>query len=174
MDAGSSDEHACRAAVSQLLAAEISPEALAEYVAPRRTFLRTKPATMLPIGEVWRLGPLLLSTDGRLYAAGHATRSAERGRPGYQSASREERREIAAAALRGGYPVGTPVNYDATPIPIPIPDEEGPLSDGPIGMSSGALRVRWRPGASLDDAPTLQEFLAERVSLLVDPPLGTD
>ena len=119
--------------------------------------------------------PHLLGTDGTLYAAGRATRAAERGRPGYQSASREERREIAAAALRGGYPVGTPVNYDAVPIPIAtVVHDDSAATDGPVGMSGGALRVRWRPGASLDGAPTLQTFLAERVDLLVNPPLGAD
>lgn len=166
---------ACRAAVARLRGADVPTEALAEYVAPRKAFLRTRPATMRPIGEVWRLGSLLLDTEGNLYAAGHATRSAERGRPGYQSVSREERREIAAAALRGGYPIGTAVNYDAVPIPIPTPlvAEAGPYdADGPVGISEGALRVRWRPGASLDGAPTLESFLADRVGLLVDPPLG--
>lgn len=166
-------ERVCQEAVSRLQAADVPTEALAEYVAPRRAFLRTKPATMRPIGNAWRLGTLLLDTQGRLYAAGQATRSAERGRPGYQSVSIEERREIAAAALRGGYPIGTPVNFAA--VPIPAHQEEDTLApDAPVGMHNGTLRVRWRPGASLDGAPTLEAFLAERVGLLVDPPLGAN
>jgi hypothetical protein len=32
--------------------------------------------------------------------------------------------------------------------------------------------VRWRAGAPLESAPTLEQYLAERVGLLVDPPLG--
>lgn len=160
----------CAEAVLRLTSAGIAPEALAEYVPPRRGFLRTKPATMRPMGQVWRLGPLLLGTGGELYAAGHATRSAERGRPGYQSVSREERREVAAAALRGGYPAGAPVNYDA----VLILNESTPLaltdSKLPAGISDSEVRVRWRAGASLDGAPTLAAFLAERVELLVHPP----
>lgn len=130
---------------------------------------------MRAVGEVWRLGSLLLDTEARLYTSGHATRSAERGRPGYQSVSKEERREIAAAALRGGYPIGTPVNYDAILIPLPLtPEDLSPGEDGPVGIRDGELRVRWRPGASLDGAPTLAAYLSERVGLLTDPPLGAN
>ena len=172
---------ACSDAAKRLLAARVAPEAVAEFVPPRRAFLRTKPATMRPAGLVWRIGSLLLAVPGEgaqsapsvtLFAAGPATRSAERGRPGYQSNSREERREIAAAALRGGYPVGTPVNYDATPIPM-TPEGITSLDPaGPVGLAAGELRVRWRPGAPLEGAPTLAAFLSDRVDLLVDPPLG--
>lgn len=174
---------ACSAAAERLADAGVAPETLAEYVPPRRAFLRTRPATMRPAGEVWRIGPLLLAAPDaagaapsgpRLFAAGRATRAAERGRPGYQSNSREERREIAAAALRGGYPVGTPVNYDATPIELTA-EAIGALDpDGPVGFASGELRVRWRAGAPLAGAPTLADFLADRVELLADPPAGAN
>ncbi|QBE49506.1 hypothetical protein [Leucobacter triazinivorans] len=202
---------ACAEAAEQLRAAGVPAEALAEYVAPRRVLLWTRPATMRPLGDVWRIGPLLLGGSGELYALGRATRAAERGRPGYQSLSREERREIAAAALRGGYETGTPVNYDAVRIPLG-PDESGPDPETPeapeapeasgaprapgaasadsaapaggpltpstgstrrelpVGVADGEFRVRWRAGAPLAGAPTLRDFLAERVELLISPP----
>lgn len=163
---------ACVDAVSRLTSSGVRPEALAEYVPPRRAFLRTKPATMRPLGQVWRMGPLLLGTGGELYAAGHATRAAERGRPGYQSVSREERREVAAAALRGGYPTGAAVNHGAVLVlneSTVIAQDESEL---PVGISGGEVRVRWRPDAPLDGAPTLAAFLSERVELLVNPPQG--
>ncbi len=165
---------ACSAAAARLHEAGVAPEALAEYLPPRRGLLRTKPARMRPVGDVWRLGTLLLDTDGKLYAAGRATRAAERGRPGYQSVSREERREIAAAALRGGYAAGTPVNFDAVPIPLTIEALSADAEDAerPVGLAAGEVRTRWRPGAPLDGAPPLEAFLIERVGLLVDPPLG--
>ena len=76
----------------------MSTEGLAEYVpAGHRLLVLPRAATMRPLGESWRLGSLLLDGEGSLYAAGRATRAAERGRPGYQSTSREQRREIAAA-----------------------------------------------------------------------------
>lgn len=185
---------ACLAAAGQLQAAGVTPEALAEYVPTgRRMLVFPRAATMHPLGEAWRLGTLLLGTDGTLYAVGRATRAAERGRPGYQSASREERRDLAAAALRGGYPEGTPVNFDARPLRFEdVVGRQDPLrgeslsadadravtdtsvvSESPVGLYMGELRVRWRPGAALAGAQTLEAYLAERVELLINPPLST-
>lgn len=175
---------ACREAVAALSAAAVAPEALAEYVEARRVLLVSRPARMVPLGEAWRLGALLLGTDARLYALGRATRAAERGRPSYQSASREERRDIAAAALRGGYAVGAPVNYDARELPLTPAGIAGLDAADPIGVDPGTasgpgpdapassapvVRVRWRAGASLEGAPSLRAYLGERVSLLVAP-----
>ncbi|RGE18967.1 hypothetical protein [Leucobacter sp. wl10] len=169
---------ACATAVAHLRAGGVPVESLAEYVASRRVLLWTRPATMRPLGEVWRIGSLLLGTDGDLYALGKATRAAERGRPGYQSASREERREIAAAALRGGYPAGAPVNFDAQRIPLSSEGDGAPRTGSdaaasrelPVGYADGEFRVRWRAGAPLAGAPTLAAFLRERVDLLLHPP----
>lgn len=166
---------AAHRAADQLRDASVAQEELAEYVPSRRGFLRMKPPTMRPLGSVWRLGSLLLDADGALFALGHATRAAERGRPGYQSVSREERREIAAAALRGGYAAGTEVNYDAVPIPLDSASPETVLtlaSELPVGFDSGEVRVRWRVGAPLSGAPTLEAFLHERVDLMIDPPFA--
>lgn len=163
----------CLACAGRLQAAGVAPEALAEYVpAGRRFGLLPRPATMRPLGEVWRLGSLLLGTDGRLYAAGRATRAAERGRVGYQSVSREERRDLAAAALHGGFPVGAAVNFDAVPVPNDEAELRGQGPDFPLGVSGGELRVRWRAGAPLEGAATLEQYLAERVELLIHPPLA--
>jgi hypothetical protein len=173
---------ACVDTVAKLRQAAVAAESLAEYVPPRRVLLWTRPATMRGLGEVWRLGALLLGADASLYAAGRATRAAERGRPGYQSVSREERREIAAAALRGGYEAGSPVNFDAVPIPLdaaslassatgPSGETETSAVESPVGFADGEVRVRWRAGAPLAGAPTLASFLAERAGLLIDPPL---
>lgn len=133
----------------------------------------TQPATMIPEGEVWRLGTLLLSDAGELWAAGNVTRAAERGRVGYQSLSREDRKDLAAAALKGGYPQGSVVNFDARPLELtPAGLSEAPELL-PIGIDSGEVRVRWRKGAPLTGAPTLAEYLSERAKLLVQPPLST-
>lgn len=153
--------------------AGVEPEALAVFEpAGRRLLLFPKPATMRAIGRVWRLGSLLLDTEAGLWASGRATRAAERGRPGYQSVSREERRDFAAAALHGGFPAGTPVNFDAVPLAF---DEDSLRSlgpDSPLGFSGGEIRVRWRAGATLENAPTLAAYLRERSELLIHPPTG--
>ena len=166
---------ACSATAQRLAASRVPREFLAEYVPPRRGFLRMKPGVMRPIGEVWRIGSLLLADSGSLCGLGQATRAAERGRPGYQSVSREERREIAAAALRGGYAVGEAVNFDATPIPLDAdaPATHSALSgDGLLGYASGEIRVRWKAGAPLSGAPALSSFLTERADLLINPPFS--
>lgn len=164
---------ACQETVAALRTSGVQPEALAEFVpAGRRLLVLPRPATMRPLGEVWRLGVLLLGTDERLWAVGRATRAAERGRVGYQSESREERRDLAAAALRGRFAKGAPVNFDAAPLPL---DEVSLLSlgpDAPIGYAGGEVRVRWRAGAPLEGATTLQHYLRERAELLIKPPLG--
>lgn len=164
---------ACSETAAALSSAGIPTEALAEFV-PAGTRLRffPRPAIMRPIGEVWRVGTLLLGTEGTLWAGGPATRAAERGRVGYQSVSREERRDIAAAALRGGYPIGAPVNFDARPLPLDEASVRALPPDAPIGFADGRIRVRWRAGAPFEGAQTLDRYLRERAGLLIDPPFG--
>lgn len=128
---------------------------------------------MRKLGDVWRLGNILLDTAGTLWTAGQATRAAERGRPGYQSASREERRDVAAAALRGGFAAGSPVNFDAAPLPLDIDSVRALGDQSPLGWADNELRVRWRAGATLSGAPTLESYLRERADLLIHPPLAS-
>lgn len=170
----------CAEALSEvrerLVSHGVEPERLAELVPAHRRFLVARPARMHPLGAVWRLGVLLLSADEDppvLYATGRVTRAAERGRPNYQSASREERREIAAAAVRGGYAIGTRVNFDATRIPLDPDGIAGLSDDAPVGVFGDELRVRWRADAPLDPAPSLEAYLAERAELLINPPEGS-
>ncbi len=164
---------AVREAASKLRDAEVPPEALALFVPERRKLLIRRKATMQPLGEVWRLGTLLVGSDPAapaLFVAGRATRSAVRPYPGNQSVSREERRDIAAAALQGGYPEGTAVNFDALPVTLDEPSLAVLAPELPLGVVDGELRVRWRAGAPLDGAQTLAAYLAERVDLLIHPP----
>lgn len=159
---------------AMLQRAGIETEALAEFVPEgRRLWVLPRPATMRAIGNVWRLGSLLLDTNGGLWAAGKATRAAERGRVGYQSLSREERRDVAAAALRGGYAVGASVNYGAIALPLDGPVLAALDANAPIGVAGDELRVRWRTGASLDGAQMFESYLRERASLLITPPLAS-
>lgn len=166
---------ACNNTVDALLRAGVPAEALAEFFPEGRRFLvLPRPATMRAIGEAWRLGTLLLDTTGGLWAAGRATRATERGRPGYQSDSREERRDLAAAALRGGYPAGTSVNFDARPLSLDEASVRAQSEHSPIAWNEGEIRVRWRAGATLEGAPTLAHYLSERAELLINPPLASD
>lgn len=169
---------AVRQAGERLRAAGVDPEALATYVPERRKLLIKRRATMLPVGHVWRLGSLLVGADGAaipsLFVAGRATRSAVRPHPGNQSVSLEERRDLAAAALHGGFPAGTSVNFDAIEVPLTEEALTGLAPELPLGVVGGELRVRWRAGAALDGAQTLAAYLDERVELLAHPPQGAN
>jgi hypothetical protein len=159
-------------------------EALAEYVPARRTLLVPRAERLRPIGDVWRLGVVLLasgagggggaSTGGAkpaLYATGALTRSHEPGRPTYQAASAERRRQLRVAAYRGHFRPGTTVNFDAKPIPI---DASLIGASGPLTVRDGVALVRWSESSTFDaDALTpFIPYLAERVALLAAPPEG--
>lgn len=157
----------CRSLAQRLQSVSAQTEQLASYrPETKRLAIFRRAATMQPIGPVWRLGTILLTPGGDLWAAGKATRAAERGRPGYQSNSREERRDLAASALKGGYAEGTAVNFDAHPLPLSANEVRALGTDEPIGWHDGALRVRWRANAPLEGAATLEQYLEERAALL--------
>jgi hypothetical protein len=84
--------------------------------------------------------------------------------------STEERREVRGAAFRGPFPPGSSVNYDA-PV-IPLTAEALRDATGPLLLRDDAVRVRWSRSAGDDAARDLEPYLAERVGLLLDPPLG--
>lgn len=154
-----------------LQAADIAPESLAEYVPARRVMLIKRAATMRPLGTAWHIGTLLIGLPEpvpALWAAGQTTRATNRLHPSNQSVSREERRDIAAAAIEGGYAQGTSVNFNATPIALDEPSLRSLGPTSPIGIVQDEIRVRWRAGAPLDTAPTLERYLAERISLLIE------
>lgn len=171
-----------QAAAARLQTAQVPLEALAEYIPEHRRLLVKRAATMQHIGEVWRLGVLLLAppeddagSTPTLFAAHFATRAAVRLHPGNQSISREERRDIAASAIKGGYSEGTAVNFDATEIVLTEASLRSLGTDAPVGVietqAGPELRVRWRAGASLDGAPALAAYLGERIDLLIGSPL---
>lgn len=106
--------------------------------------LLPRPATMRPLGRVWRLGAFLLTPSGELLRTGRVIRVAwiDR-RRSVVAASITAHHELARAARRGGCRVGETVNFGATPCD---PDSTG-----------------------VDD---LAAYLADRAELLIHPPPG--
>lgn len=157
-------------AVETLAAAGARDEAQGAYIAPHKVLFFTKDAALAPVGRVWRLGVFLLSRDGTLYATGTTTRAVEPGRAGYQSHSAEERRAFRAAALKGRFAKGETVNFDSSEIATDAARLRG--ASGPLFVSGERVLVRWN--ASVPDALAIDfdSYLAERVSLLIDPPGG--
>lgn len=162
--------HALGVAVGRLDSAGARVEALARFVPARRRLGFTRSAVMLPLGQVWRLGVLLIDREAAVYATGSITRAEEPKRPNYQSISAEERREYRAAAIKGGFTRGEAVNFDATAIEL----DEDLLRTGhdPLFLRGNRALVRWSPSATDESAIDLETYLCDRVSLLVDPPEG--
>ena len=160
------------AAIAELLAATIATlkktgapiEALGELRRGRGVGrLRTAPA-LHPVGHAWRLGVLLLTADGELFATGEITRAIEpQVAVTNHSESAERRREFRRAAVRGRFPEGETINHGFTPIALDA--ESLAQSSGPLLIENGAVVVRW--SASLGTRP-LASYLADRTHLLTE------
>lgn len=167
-------EHAIEAAraavagtVERLRAAGAPTEFLARTRPARRALgIIPRPATMERFGEGWRLGALVLTTDGRVFATGRVFRADRAVRPGQQAASAQERRDLRLAALRAGFPDGAAVDLDPEPIPL---DEPARLRDGgTVVLRGDRLLVRWMPGAGDDALAPFERYLAERADLVLE------
>jgi hypothetical protein len=157
-------------AAARLRAAGVADEAVAEFEPATRRLGIPRRSRLRPVGRVWRLGVLLLATDGTVRATGSVTRAVPPGHPGHMAVSTEERREVRAAAFRGPFPPGSSVNYDAPVIELTPDGLRG--GAGPLLLRDGRVRVRWSLSAGDDAARDLEPYLAERVGLLLDPPRG--
>ena len=157
-------------AVERLTEAGARDEALAEYVPERRVLGVPRKPVLRSAGRVWRLGVFLLAPDGTLYETGLATRALEPGRPAYQSASAEQRREYRAAATRGRFPHGETVNFDA--VEVVLDSDHLRSAAGRLFLAGDRARVRWNASAGDADAIDLDSYLADRVELLAEPPAG--
>jgi hypothetical protein len=161
-----------RAAAEQLAAAGVRDEALGVYEQPKSRFGVKREPLIRPLGRVWRIGALLLDRSGNVWATGSITRVTEPGRAQFVAHSAEVRRAYRAAAQRGHFDPGDTVNHGATPIPlddtlIARPDS---ATTGPLVVRDGEPFVRWAPTA--EATIPLEEYLADRVDLLVHPPEG--
>ena len=153
-------------AAARLDATGARDEVLVDLVRP--TWLGVKLAPKLvPDERVWRLGVLLLGRSGRLYATGTTLRVSDPRHPNAQSRLAENRRELRALALKSGIAGGETINLDARDIHL----------DGitavtrPIARTPDGLAVQW---STTSEALTpLDDYLQERVDLLVAPPQGS-
>lgn len=158
-------------AAARLRGARVRDEALGEYVEPRAVLGIRREPTIRSLGRVWRVGALLLGssteTAGRVWATGRITRVTDPGRQQFVSVSAEVRRAYRAAAAKGHFTKGDTVNHGAVPIPL---DDSLVDADGVLALVDGEAVVRWSPTAGT--AVPLEDYLRDRVALLVDPPRG--
>ena len=166
------DATAIAEAIERLTAAGARTETLVELRTPRRIGPIVRAPKFTTIGEVWRLGVLLLAADpgagGRLYTTGTVTRARDPRHPNFTSVSGEERREVREAARRAGFAAGQTIDYDA----VPLPFDETLGSVGPLVVHDGALFVSWNASRTPDSLVPFASYLAERVELLARPPEG--
>ena len=173
-DAAADDARAAiAAAIDRLTSAGARTEALAELRIPRRIGPLRRTPRFVPIGPVWRLGVLLLATDGRMFATGAVTRARDPRHPNFTSVSGEERRELREAARKAGFGAGETVDYDAALLLSVDGEFDQTLGTvGPLVVRDGELLVSWNASRAADSLVPFASYLAERVELLADPPEG--
>ncbi len=156
--------------LTQLLTFEPPTEQLGEYI-PASSFLGIpRRAKLLRRGEVWRLGIFLTNRDGDLFRAGDNTRVVETPHVGHVSPYRAERRELMDTAYRARFPVGSVVNFNANKLLLDV-DALQTSTDALFSRGPDPY-VRWRAGATDDDAVLFKNYMAERLELLLNPPQG--
>jgi hypothetical protein len=145
-------------------------EMLGDYIPPTTFLGIPRRARLVRVGEVWRLGIFLLTEQGDLFRAGESTRVVEVARIEHASPYRTERATLMDAAYRGGFPVGSVVNFDAYRILL---DTEA-LSDprAPLFARGDHAFVRWREGATDDECVPFVRYMTERLELVLNPPQG--
>jgi hypothetical protein len=141
-------------------------ERLGALVTPARILGIARAPRIVPAGEAWHLGVLLL-TDDRVLATGEVVRAREEVRRGFTAQSQRERAERAAAARRGGFAEGEVVHIGWAEIDLDAVDR-GEAS-GPLLLREGVPQVRWSAAGGYRP---LADYLAEQIELLRNPPAG--
>ncbi|GAA1981768.1 glutaminase [Microbacterium pumilum] len=141
-------------------------EPLGELREPRRVLGIARASRIIPVGEAWHLGVLLVGDDA-VFATGDIVRARQDAPRGYTAQSQRARAELAAALRRGGFAEGQPVHIGWRMLDLDAV-ERGEAS-GPLALRNGVPSVRW--SASGAYVP-LDGYLTERIALLRDPPAG--
>lgn len=137
-------------------------EALARYKPARRIVIVTTAESLEPAGRAWRLGVLLLGTDGHVYETGRITRAVTPTRSQHLSAQVEQRKAERRAAVRGHFAEGEVVNYGCEPVDLTT----GALlvGDQRLLVRDARPLVRW--GTAPGEVRDLAAYLADRADLL--------
>jgi len=156
--------------LTQLVTFKPPFEQLGDYIEPSKFLGIQRRGRMMKVGEVWHLGVFLMGTDGTLFRAGDTVRTEDALHTEHNSAYKAERREYAHAAFRAGYKPGTVVNFGVSRINLDVESLSTPT--GPLFVRGRNAYVRWRSGAADDEAVLFKDYMAERLELLLNPPVG--
>ncbi len=114
---------------------------------------------ILPVGEAWHVGALLIGDD-EVFATGEILRARAEAVRGYTAESQRARSDRAAAAARGGFGEGEPVHLDWTRLDLDVVDAGG--ASGPLAMVDGVVTIAFAAGARMP----LAAYLDDRIALL--------
>ncbi|MBD8539558.1 hypothetical protein [Frigoribacterium sp. CFBP 8751] len=149
-------------AAADLAAREARTEALARYKPARRIVVVKTAESLEPAGRAWRLGVLLLGTDGRVFETGRITRAVTPTRSQHLSAQVEQRKAERRAAVRGHFAEGEVVNYAYEPVDLSTAALQG--GEQRLLVRGGHALVRW--GTATGEVRDLAAYLADRAELL--------
>lgn len=134
-------------------------ERIGDWAAARKLLGFGRAPRIVPVGEAWHLGVLLIG-DAEVYATGEVLRARTEAPRGYTAQAQRERSERAAAAARGGFADGEVLHVGAVPIELAAL-ARGEAS-GPLSAANGEPLIRWSPTAP---PRPLADYLDEQLSL---------
>ncbi|WP_105566375.1 glutaminase [Microbacterium halophytorum] len=116
---------------------------------------------VVPDGEAWRVGTLLISAEA-VYEVGDVLRASEERRRGFTSDAARRRADAEAMCVRGGFSPGDVVDVDHVEIDLGALSASG--SAGPLRVVDGVVRIRWTAaGATMP----LEAYLREKIDALL-------
>lgn len=134
-------------------------ERLGEWATSRKLLGIGRAPRIVPVGEAWHLGVLLIGTDA-VAATGEVLRAREEVIRGFTAESQRARSALAAAARRGGFAEGETLHLGWEPLDLGLLDAGG--SSGPLSMVAGIPHVRWSAGGGIRP---LGDYLDEQLAL---------
>lgn len=144
--------------------APIPRDGLGELVVPKRFLGMGRAPRIVPRGEAWHVGTLLIG-DREVAAVGDILRSRAEVRRGFTAEAQRERAALQAAAFRGGFAEGATLHIDYIPIDLAAVEAGG--ASGPLAMRDGIPSIRWSAAGGW---MPLETYLSDRIGLLLDPP----
>ena len=135
-------------------------ERLGDWAHARRLLGFGRAPRIVPVGEAWHVGVLLIGDD-EVWATGEILRARTEAPRGYTAQAQRERSERAAAAARGGFADGEVVHLGA--LPIDVGEVGRGMASGPLSMIAGVVHVRW---SATGATRPLVDYLDEQLELL--------
>ncbi|QLD12119.1 glutaminase [Microbacterium oleivorans] len=142
----------------RLAAARAPRERLGVRQEGRRLLGFGRATRILPVGDAWHVGVLLIA-DEEVFATGEVLRARAEAVRGYTAESQRARSERAAAAFRGGFAEGEPVHLGWSAVDVARVD--GGEVSGPLARDGDVVAVTFAAGARMP----LAAYLDDRISL---------